>query len=485
MGALSAAFDDCHVARDPNHFLQPPRARKAARTLAQWQKHRITLVSGEAVCPRANKDSASVPLMFAKGDLSFLSVKRLALLNSRCRRRITPSDPWLLATKALFRARMAEANAIVSSIGTPGYDLVNCMAASYDKPLVVVCDDVLPFMKSDEQTARFLTAYQGFFDLERTLLLSPFPPGTIPPFPDRRAERDRLVAAVASTIAAAEVREGGNMETILAQAARSGVPVTIFDPHGVEGHFKGNEALVQHIPVIQTYKPGRKETATRYGSKKVGAPAIPRRRKRILDLRHWATEGYWLTHYTRACPGPWPGQSLFDYYRALLDGDENAGHSAFDTLQRILDEGVIRASNRFTRGRIPVVSFTACLPGELMKLVEWRRGLIRWSFQPYAIAVKRESLIEAGAAPVIYGDETALGSLAHQQAYRFQIQKPGGKDWTTEKEWRIRGDARLERFPREDITIIVPTVEEAWEIREKYDFEVTLAGIDWKGATDT
>lgn len=481
MQVLADAFDRYAVRCDPTTMCRPRRVHHAALAADRWQRQGVRIIAGETLWKWKTAGREPPPVLFARGDQSVLSLDKLAVLTSRGLRRITPDDPWLIAIKDQFRAGMAEAQAVVSSFGTPGYDIVSCMAAQHGLPLVVICNDVLPFMKSAERTGEFLSRHEGMFDPDRTLFVSPFAPGPLPPIQERSAERDRLTAQSASFIAAAAVREGGNMEAILTEAAEAGVPITVFDPDGLDDRFDGNRSLAERSSGIQIYWTDTKHGGTDSGNTRARSPVTRSRVGRVLRLRNWAGEGYWLTHYTRACAGPWPGQRLAAHYGALIEARGDAGHSGFDTLRRILDEGLIRAGDRFTRGRIPVVSFTECLPGELAELVEWRRGLIRWSFEPYAVAVKKDSLVRAGAGSVIYGDEELFGELPEEQRFLFQLQRPGGKDWTREKEWRVLGDLRLDALPSEDVTVIVPTLDEAWIIHDNYHFEVTLAGIDWKG----
>jgi len=80
------------------------------------------------------------------------------------------------------------------------------------------------------------------------------------------------------------------------------------------------------------------------------------------EFEQLAKGSRYLIHYTRACPGPWPGQKIMDYCRSLVRGDKDSMHTAFDTLMRIIRERRIRGGARLTRGNCPVVSFTECAP---------------------------------------------------------------------------------------------------------------------------
>jgi hypothetical protein len=88
-------------------------------------------------------------------------------------------------------------------------------------------------------------------------------------------------------------------------------------------------------------------------------------------------------------------------------------------------------------------------------MIQWNAALVRWTFEPYGIAISKEALIHAGAAPVIYTHGDEYTRLPPDERYRFQIHEPPDKDWTREKEWRIKGDLLLDRFSRDDL-IVVP-----------------------------
>jgi hypothetical protein len=213
----------------------------------------------------------------------------------------------------------------------------------------------------------------------------------------------------------------------------------------------------------------------------VPSKAPSRKEDRVLTLKSWPEKGTYLIHYTRSCPGPWPGQSYGDYCQSLIDGREEADHSGFHTLRRILEEGVIRGSARLTRGKRAVVSLTECLPGELIRLIKWRKGLIRWSFEPYGIAIAKDILVGLGARPVIYGDETTFRNLSDGDKFLFQPRSSGGKDWSVEQEWRIQGDVYLKNLLFQDLAVIVDTLDEAWPIQDQFGCDVTLAGFSGRG----
>ncbi len=116
--------------------------------------------------------------LFRHWKRSVLELPAAAILNSRKPRRISPDDKWLQETKRLVQLAVAEGFAIVSSYGNTSYCVVSRL--SKDSPMIVVCDDVLPSMAGEKTALEFLSAYHDLFRDERTLFISPFPPGVRP-----------------------------------------------------------------------------------------------------------------------------------------------------------------------------------------------------------------------------------------------------------------------------------------------------------------
>lgn len=402
------------------------------------------------------------PVLFAQGDRSLLSLTASAVLNSRKSRQVTPYDYWIGVTKERVRFAMEAGNAIVSSYGNLSYSLVTFLAKDF--PLILACDDVLPFMDSERKAVQFRSAYGDLFNPELTMLISSFPPGRSPSRPNRLAERDQVVAALSSVLMIGEVRPEGNMAQILEIASRRQVQV-IGDRPG-EMCDRAAKELNNNVRVKSAgQSPPRQSGPGGAGSNEVRWP----------DFGEFSGESSYLIHYTRSCPGPWPGQTMAQYCRSLIDGSEVSAHKAFDTLQRILDEKLIRGSNRLTRGTASAVSLTECLPNELSTIVTWRPGLIRWNFEPYGLAVQKNALMRLGARPVVYGTEETLRELPEDEKYLFQIKKTDEKDWTAEKEWRLAGDLLLAFIKPDDLVVIVPDPEEARIIENRFGYRVFFA----------
>jgi hypothetical protein len=473
--ALTSAFQKAGVAIGAQRNIRGDTLRAASKKAEQWLRAGIFLLSREDVKAPSPWMHDLPQVIFAVGNRSVIEVPAAAILNSRKPRRISPDDKWLQATKRLVHLAIAEGFAIVSSYGNTAYCLVSRL--SRDSPMIVVCDDVLPSMASEKTALEFSLAYHDLFRVERTLFISAFPPGTRPSSDVRSSERDQLVAALASALLVGEVREGGNMQQIIDIALRRSIKIVGFPPYSSDRPSLTKPAMGKAIPQTLLFTENSDGTMLQPDRQPKRSRADKSRQVRLVDLYNVRTDLPWLIHYTRSRPGPWPGQTIAEYCQSLIDGHKGACHTAFDTLVHILEERLIRASSRLTRGPWGVVSFSECLPAELDTLIKWRKGLCRWSFEPYGIALPQESLAELGAAPAIYGSRDDFQHLPADLRHLFQVQQSSLGNWTTEKEWRVRGDLQLSDTMFQNMVVIVPFHDEATAVALEFGCQVALAGI--------
>ncbi|MCA1961325.1 MAG: DNA-protecting protein DprA [Desulfomonile sp.] len=476
---IAAAFQKADIELLSDSLFHPRRVKHARALAENWLQKGVIVVRGDRIRAGDAHVHDVPPILFGYGPEEFLDQEAAAVVNSRRPRRITPGDLWIDALKLFFHDAVGSKHAIVSSYGTLSYNLVSRLASRHGSSLLMVCDHVLPFMTSRENEARFLAEKEGLFRKDRTLFLSPFPPGSPPRPAERFIERDRVCLALSSRIFVGALRRGGTMKASLQRALLRPVRMTVLVEDGIARSSDGN-SLLRTVPgkarvdrrLASTIPRGPAQSVIRV------APALSRL---PLVLEQWPEQGAVLIHYTRSCPGPWPGQSISAYLDAILNGLPSAGHTGFDTLMRILAEGRIRASGKLTRGGRPVVSLTECRPGDIQQLARWRKGLIRWSFEPYGIAVDRQCLEQLGAQEVIYGDTDVYSGLPEEQRHLFQLNTASGPDWAAEKEWRLSGDLCLDSIPRNKLTVIVAELDEARVISERFRYRVTLAGSKLPG----
>jgi hypothetical protein len=193
-----------------------------------------------------------------------------------------------------------------------------------------------------------------------------------------------------------------------------------------------------------------------------------------LSGRPWKSlpKGEWFVHWTRTCPGKWPGEKSHEFYHDLLNNGASYVRNATETLFRIIREQKIRGSNWKTPGNVFLSAFTALDPGNALELMYWRKRYGRYSFEPYGIGIKRNVLIDMGIQRVCYsfGNDKIAGDLVFTHAAGDQ------GHWVFEKEWRIPGDVRLDNISRDDITAIVPDRFAAQNLKGKIpsDFPIHI-----------
>ncbi len=448
-------------------------------------------------------------------------------MNSRRTRGVRGGLDWLLATRALVFGASETGRVIVAGLGLDLHEAAAQGAAEAGAAMIVALEGPVPGMLEETRRAAFYDRNRGLYTYGKTLWISVFPPGS-PRLPKEvsMATRDALAAGIASMAVAVSVRSGGRMERLALARLAAGMPVEIlpcgclpakvrdtlekrgariasavwslrtggspgsatyagpvaaaeskFDaarPHGAaeSGRMKPPGEALLGSPASESWEDGSPEEA--------GSSSEPRPRSAASGLlstvpspgelrRGWD----FLAHYTRAFRGPFPGQSRAEYIRdlAALGRPRNG----MDTLRRILAEGRIRASGRLIRGGEAAVSLTALSPWEAAEVAGWCPHLVRWSFEPYAVCIRREAAEAAGIEPVLYLPEDCFGALPEDRRFLFQKHRPPDCDWTREKEWRRRGDIVLPSLAPEAVLVLTRTAEEADSVRR--DFNLAAIGI--------
>lgn len=428
-----------------------------------WLGQGVGIVTKEDMAVREDLGEDFPPILFSRGDRSLLDRPAATVLNSRKPKTVTSSDPWLLRTVSFARYARGRGLSLISSYGSVTYGLLTFLGKG--APLIAVCPDALPFMESPNVRRRFFQDNAGLFLTRKTLFLSSFLPGLQLSRPSRFAERDRLVGALAAVLLVAEVKTGGNMGHVLQRARQANKPII-----GEETSAEGRKSGVLGIkPVSYSLRRTYLRTGPLNPTPHLSRSGCPEGDTGSVGM---------LVHYTRACPGPWPGQTPAAYFRSLVNGASDSSHTAFDALRRILREQLIRGSTRLTRGRTPVVSFTERLPDELADLAQWRTGLIRTWFEPYGIGISKASLLASGVDRVVYGDDRVYRDLPEERKHLFQLWKPSGKDWSLEREWRLKGSFHLSGIPGKDFIVIVQTRIEADIIQRDFAVPVISSGLE-------
>ena len=239
----------------------------------------------------------------------------------------------------------------------------------------------------------------------------------------RRCAATGFVGALAHLHLVLEIRSSGNLSAVLEEIqAKSPRPQFVLDPEEPGSSNAGNRALLTKFPEhAHGFRLPRSRICPPQTLFKLTAPQI---RCDLFADQDAYSPGSAITsyHYTRASAGPWPGETYREYLLNLLDGRPLSGHSALETLIRILQEGLVRAGSKMVRGKADVISWSSHPPAELFVMRKWNRALARWTVEPYGIAVRRDILRSLGAKPAIYGSEQVYSRLARIRKISFPVE---------------------------------------------------------------
>jgi hypothetical protein len=347
---------------------------------------------------------------------------------------------------------------LAGSLGTITYDLVTAGAEREGSELLLVLESSLDDIPKSSHSA--------VFDAESfpSLILTCLPEAGICPKAIRMVCRDRLLAFLSDVHCILELRSGGCLlKTIEAQQKKEPRFQWIYRPEESNKGNAGNQKLFGEASSL-TVSFSSEDLAI--PSETLDPDGVLHCRLEQLNARAIRWDEY-LFHYTRSCPGPWPNQSYREYLLSLLDNDPLAERTALAVLVRMLVEGRIRASSKVVRGDEAVTSWTSRPPQELGAIRRWNPALIRWTFEPYGIAVKRDILHRLGVKPAIYAASAVYEKLRREDRFRFQLHHPPRCSWKNEHEWRMPHDLDLTQVPRKEAFAFVAVSSDLGMLRDR------------------
>ena len=389
-------------------------------------------------------------------------MRRVALLNSRKPRRPTPGDRWVRLTVLLARHLARTGETLVVAPGPLHYELPQFCARAAGGAVLVVGPKPEPAARN----------HGGPLEAPRAGV----PAGGAAAEP---AARDRAVVEAADEVLVVEARAGGVVERLAWELLLRGRPVLVCPADDAPGTAGNRRLLAAGAEELWPEGLGAEAVAFRAACA-VGRTALPAPVFPTLPEAAAARDWPWVVHFTRACAGPFPGEPRAEYLAALAGADDPRFHDGRRALERMLGEGRIRAAGRLIRGGHPVVSFTAAHPAVLARLARWARHLGRRTFEPYGVGVRRAAAPRLGLRPVVYGPPELHAALPEGERHLFQRRQGRREEWTAEREWRVRGDVELGRWPADEAVVVVPTAAEAAGLRADSRFAV-LALETWAG----
>ena len=351
------------------------------------------------------------------------------VLNSAHGKYPVGSEGWIQATLRAVRALADRGERFISSTEPAQWDLLTYLARSCGAEIQLI----VKMPDTDRGRAEYSRLLGEFaLDPQRTspLFLNAEPSGSVSHPKDAWPVRDRFALTLADSVYPVSIRPGGRLETMMREPS-----------------FRGK--LFQEYRISWTPQ-----------------GIIPRY---TLTGKNWnpLPPGEWLVHWTRTCQGRWPGETFAEFYHDLFAHESVYSRSAARTLKRILHEGKIRGSSWRMPGNIPAVAFTALSPGEAFALMRWRKRHVRYTFEPFGIAIRRGVLAALGVEEVVY----THGPEDRFLTDTFRTHAAGeGDRWAGEREWRLRGDLLLSGISSEAIRVIVPEEATARKMKAAMPF---------------
>ena len=181
-----------------------------------------------------------------------------------------------------------------------------------------------------------------------------------------------------------------------------------------------------------------------------------------LDLLTSSPRNY-LIHCTRSRRGPWPDQTVAQFHDEVLHRPWVSQPTALETLERILQQQRLIATDHCRRGIEPSVCFSSKDIRQLLAMRKFQSHLARWDWEPYGIMIDLVWMTAHGAKQVSYIDSATARRLNKEQLTFCQVvnRDVGSTNWREEQEWRLAGDLRLSQIPFSKAIVFVPTRAEA------------------------
>ncbi len=330
-----------------------------------------------------------------------LEQRKMVILNSAQSKYPLGGDEWILGTLEALRCYAKKGWTLLGSLGLNTWELTSWAGGVSGFPLLIT---IMWDGRGDP-----IEIYQALiqdFDLlaEMTTLL--FLPVEKKQNKKSGPQRDHFIASLADTIVPVSVRPGGKMEALLASHS-DGKTDSSFQRNWGDNHKR--EHYLFDIAALQ----------------------------RDLDPRYKG----WIFHWTRANPGPWPGETRADYFKGVVESREEYTHSARKTLRRIVDEKRIRATSWRIRGKDIVVCLSGLPLSMATRLMRWRSRFVRFTAEPYGIGLSPATVKRMKIHPVVY---IPSGSAPPDGIPAFLLQGSGSSgDWPQEDEYRHQGDIDL------------------------------------------
>lgn len=402
--------------------------------------------------------------------LGWPDVEWLAIVSSRLQRSLDFEQAWLAALRDSVLTAAKRGQALLAVEGTTAERFVGRAGVVLDVPSVhlhvgAACNTALWFESVlTDFVMHSLTCGQSPVYVSPRLITS----STRDSDADDVPERDRLLIDMADDCVALAVRSRGHCWQLLSERLHdsSSSRVSIVHDDRLTRNAKTCELLSAGARLLKPSRGNNNNQSLAEMTQMTRAPFTPTHN---VSQNNAEAESLFLTHWTRGLES----LALRDMPDELLDEwlvqPDAVDRTAWASLQRLLDSGRITARRQTATDSIPVVCFSATPLTELLRQRTYRPHRTRWDAEPFGLCVRQEALQRLGARPVIYGDNTVREALPANERHWFQPRisrtRTGEIDWSSEREWRLPGDLRLEWLAPEDVVVFVRSHSDAERLR--------------------
>lgn len=383
--------------------------------------------------------------------------QRISVVSSRLSERKDRHRRWFDALRTVAVRCQPQQECLSVVEGTAACDAVSRAAVLFGVPLLKI-----------NVEAGQITRPEDLIEWCRSVILQPSPddphitplwisPEFVAPEQTSRVS-DSAAADAASVLAGDRVvalhcREGGTIQRLLLTSLQQAPKPTVLLADDADQTSPSTRLTLTEAGAVQWLLEGQQQTYSADGSAseaEVIAATFAEESPVVLRPEEW------LCHWTRPRRGPWPDESVDDYWDALIMGCVSADHSALGTLLRIIETRQLLPSE-MSHG---AVSWTAVPLSEFSERRIYRRHLRRYDFEPWGVAVRRSVLERMGCRPVTY---VKPGNNVAEESWQTHPESDasGKIDWTVEREWRIPKCVDLSTISPEHVFVFAATEAEA------------------------
>lgn len=151
--------------------------------------------------------------------------------------------------------------------------------------------------------------------------------------------------------------------------------------------------------------------------------------------------------------------------------NKDSDEEPFNVLCKILEQNKLIGNIKYRRGSKKSICFSEAPINKIAQLIinskNSKNFERRLRYAPFGVMVSKKWLFEKGGRPVIYQTDEEYDLLPPELQYKHVIfDLKNDKDYTWEREWRLKGN-KLELDP-DNTTIIIPTRKYADMLIEKH-----------------